>query len=413
MPITRSTDLTNSAVTNYQKVYLDLSIQRRETWGQFVDWQEPIPDDGGFGGTLDFPAFGELDPVETPLVEDADVVPDSITDFNVTVPPHEYGRAVAKTQVASFRSRVPLQRRLAEMVANDRINSIDRLIRRAVCGYGSNVPSYIVQPDGTTVMSNLAAQTAAHRVSWAFLTELRMYAKSVGIEPVDRSGNLVAVVHPLLEYDLLNLTTEFQNARYYRTDDTTLFEGEIGMAAGIRFIVSNAGRVHLGSGAATATAGSTTLAAPASAGSTTITVAAGTNIANGDYLTIGTVETGSVAPSENLEQVQVISGGGTTTLTIRGLGNGTSFGLRFDHAAGEAVVETANICDIPILGKNSLIGIYGARTGRYGQAIMKDGLDILDRIAYVGWYWYGGVARVEKRIILGRVAVSKWTIGYN
>lgn len=412
MPITRAADIPNSAVVNYQKAYLDLSLQRRETWGQFVDWQEPIPDDGGMGGTRDFPAFGELDPVETPLVEDADVVPDSITDYNVTVTPLEYGRAVARTQVAAFRSRVPLQRRLAEMVANDRINSVDRLIRRAVCGYGSSAPSFILQPDGTSVMANLAAQTAGHRISWSFLTELRMHAKAVGVEPIDRAGNLVAVVHPLLEYDLLNLT-EFQNARYYRTDDTTLFDGEIGQVAGIRFIISNSGRVHLGAGAATATPGTTTLSAPASAGATTITVASGSNIANGDYLTIGTVETATVAPSANLEQVQVLSGGGTTSLTIRGLGNGTSFGLRFDHAAGEPVVERANICSIPLLGRNSLIGLYSARTGRYGQAILKEGLDILDRIAYFGWYWYGGVARVEKRVILGRVAVSRWMIGYN
>lgn len=412
MPITRSTDLTNSAVTNYQKTFLDLSIQRRETWGQFVDWQEAVADDGGFGGTRDYPAFGELDPVETPLVEDADVIPDSITDYNVTVAPGEYGRAVARTQVAAFMSRVRLQERMARMVANDRINSIDRLIRRSVCGYGSSAPTYVVQPDGTTTMANLAAQNAAHRVSWSFLSELRLYAKVAGIEPVDRAGNLVAVVHPLLEYDLINLT-EFQNARYYRSDDTTIFQGEIGQVAGIRFIVSNAGRVHLGAGADTATSASTTLAAPASAGATTIIVASGANIANGDYLTIGTIETGSVAPSANLEQVQVLSGGGTPTLTIRGMGNGTSFGLRFDHAAGEAVEEQANICSIPLLGRNSLIGMYGARTGRYGQAIIKTGLDILDRIAYFGWYWYGGVARVEKQIILGRVAVSKWMIGYN
>ncbi len=406
MAITRSTDLTNSAVTNYRKEYLEISMQRREVFGQFVDWQEPVADDGGFGGTMDFPAYGELDPVEDPLTEDADVVPESITDYNVTVTPSEWGRAVAKTQVASFKSRVSLQRVMARMVANDRINSIDRLIRRAVCGRGSSYPTQTYMPNNLVAMVDLDATN--DRVTWAFLAELATRAAAQGIEPMD-GRNFVAVIHPLLHYDLLQLT-EFQNARYYRSDDTTLFEGEIGMAAGIRFVVTPQARIHLASGTPAQTA--TTLAASAAKGSTSVTVASATGLTAGDFIAIGTVETESVNPGANLEMVQ-ITGVSGTTLTVRGLGDGTGFGLRFDHAAGEAVTEAPSVADIPIIGRNSLIGVYGARTGRYGQAIMKEGLDILDRIAYFGWYWYGGVARVEKNLILGRVALTKQTIGYN
>lgn len=407
MAITRSSDLTNAAVTNYKKEYLELSLQRKEVWGQFVDWDDPIPDDGGFGGTRDILAFGELDPVETALVEDSDVTPEAITDYNVTVTPYEYGRAVGKTQVASFKSRVRLQQVMARMVANDRINSIDRLIRRAVCGRGSSYPTQTYMPNGNTAMSGLDATN--DKVTFDFIMELVTRAKAQGIEPMD-GNNFVAVIHPLLHYDLMKLT-EFVNARYYRSDDTTLFQGEVGQVGGLRIIVTPQGRIHPGSG--TAAQAATTLSAPAAKGATTITVAAGTGLANGDYIHIGTVETESTNPGSNLETVQIVSGGGTTSLTIRGLGDGTSFGLRFAHASGEAVTEAATVADIPIIGRNSLIGIYGARTGRYGEAIYKEGLDILDRIAYFGWYWYGGVARVEKNLILGRVATTMSVLGYN
>ena len=92
--------------------------------------------------------------------------------------------------------------------------------------------------------------------------------------------------------------------------------------------------------------------------------------------------------------------------------NNKSTGLMFDHANGEVVKETQNVCAVPIIGKNSLMGVYGSRTGRYGQSGFKTGLDILDRFGYVWWYWYGGVARVDRYLLLGKVAVKSYTLGY-
>jgi hypothetical protein len=151
----------------------------------------------------------------------------------------------------------------------------------------------------------------------------------------------------------------------------------------------------------------TTLSAAANAGATTVTVADATGIVAGNYITIGTVETESVSPGANLEQVMV-TGVNSTTLTVQGVGNGTNLGLRYAHASAEAVVEAYNVAGIPVLGKNSLLGAHSASTGRFGVPKYKEGLDLLDRVFYAGWYWYGGVARVERNILLGKVALSKW-----
>ena len=57
-------DLTNSAVTNYKREYMRLAAlpEYQPIHSQFVDWKETIPDKGGFGGTFDWPVYGNSIP---------------------------------------------------------------------------------------------------------------------------------------------------------------------------------------------------------------------------------------------------------------------------------------------------------------------------------------------------------------
>ena len=101
----------------------------------------------------------------------------------------------------------------------------------------------------------------------------------------------------------------------------------------------------------------------------------------------------------------------TDLVTIQGVGDGTNLGFRYAHAAGEPVTRNLNVAPIPVIGKNSLLGAYGSSCGKFGQPKFKQGLDLLDRVFYAGWYWYGGVTRVERNIMLGKVALSSYTTG--
>mgnify|MGYP007068789584 CR=1 FL=1 len=132
----------------------------------------------------------------------------------------------------------------------------------------------------------------------------------------------------------------------------------------------------------------------------------------GEYVTIGTLETESVKPGSKLEQV-LGTAVDTNTLTVRANGNNDGFGLRFNHASGEAVNVCYNVAAIPLIGKNSLIGVYGSDCGEYGVPKFRDDLDLLNRFDYYGWYWYGGVGVVQKRVVLGKCAVSRFVLGYN
>jgi len=402
--MTKTTDLSSSVVARYEKAYYLIAAQDPGIWAQFVQWQDPISAGNG-GSSYDYPIYGELDPVEDALTEDADVTPDSITDSNVTVTPTEYGKTVARTKKAELQSRVNLATVMGAQVAHNRIKSIDRILRRGACGRGSSMPTNTLPIAGSTMLG----LGASHTITWDFLQELNMHAESMGIEPVD-GDNFVAVIHPLLELDLKKLT-EWKSVGYYQAKDN-IYRGEVGMLGNVRFVKSRLGRVHLGAGALVSSGANTTLSGAVNRGATSFVVASASNISAGDYLTVGTQETESVNPGNNLEQV-LVTGVSSTTITIRANGVGGSFGLRFDHATSEAVRETYNVASIPIIGKNSLMGVYASETGKYGIPKMKTGLDLLDRFTYMGWYWYGGLGIVQKNMILGRVALSKWMLGYN
>ena len=318
------------------------------------------------------------------------------------------GQAVQFDGRLKYQSRTKLPQVMAELVTRNRVTSIDRVLRRGACGYGSTRPTMTQHLDGSVAMTSLASGDS---VTYAWLQELLMHAANMGIEPFD-SGGYVAIIPPALVYDIQQLT-EWKTVGYYQ-DKANIYADKVGKPftfGGITFIPSLMGRVYLGAG--TPAQAATTLSAAANRKATTVVVASASGLAVGDYITIGTLESESVSPGANLEQVK-ITGVNSTTLTIQGNAEGTSFGLRFDHAAGESVIEAVNVAAIPIIGKDSLLGVYGADVGKEGEQIGPDwSNDPMKRVSYWGWYWYGGLGVMQKRIMLGKCAVTKGQLGYN
>lgn len=418
MAMTVVADLGDSIHARYEKEYMLEAAKRPGVWGQFINWQPPIPEDAGNGSSFNFPMYGESDPAESVLTEDADVTPDSITDGTMALTPYEYGKAWAVSKLARYQSITNLPKVMAEIATRNRVQSIDRIIRRGAVGHGATVPTMTYYTGGNVAMSTLESHTAGDLVTYDFLCDLVTYAASTGLEPFDGLG-YTAVIHPILANEIQQLT-EWKSMGYYQ--DQSKLTGTLMRPftlAGITFVPSHEGRIHLGAGAATTVFNgstamtATTLNGAVNKGATQIIVASDTACSVGQYLTIGTKETASTSPGSNLEQVLVTGVGSTPTIDIRAMGVANDFGLRFDHAHGEAVACTGNVAAIPLLGRNSIIGIHGSDCGRYGKAVMKEGLDILGRFKYFGWYWYGGVATVQKRVILGRVPVTSGLMGYN
>lgn len=414
MALTKTSDLTNSIKTRYNKAYYLHASQKPGVFGQFIEWQEPYPEDGDGGSGEEYGVFGELDPADTALTEDQDVTPVALTDDNVSMTPGEYGKTIGTTKKARYQSRYNLPEVFGKVLASNRIKSIDRLMRRTIVGHGSSRPTNTIHIDASVAMTSLTGASGTDNVTFTFLQQLIAEAAAMDIEPYQGMG-YICPVHPLLAADIQALT-EWKTVGYYQKPD--IIFGALGPAftiAGITFVPTNMGRLYLGSG--TAVQAATYLDAAAAKGATTLYVHELTGLSVGNYVTVGTLETESVSPGSNLEQVLITAASGSSgsgNITVRANGLAEDWGLRFDHAASESVVEAYNVAAMPLFGKGSFIGKFGADSGQYGLTKSKiGGLDLLDRFSYFGWYWYGGIGIITKRVVLGKVSVSGWIKGYN
>ena len=159
-----------------------------------------------------------------------------------------------------------------------------------------------------------------------------------------------------------------------------------------------------GGGAANASAIETTLDGAVNALAKTIVVAANTNMDVGDWVMIGTHETGETHYATN-ERVQII-GIASTTITISG--EGANGGLRFDHASGVAVSNDDNVGTVVFGGPKSLAKVYDPNTGEYGKVLPPDRVGALKHIYQLGWKWYGQYERWnESWLLLKEVAFGR------
>jgi len=395
MGTTGITQLDDSVHTKYQSDYLVAAAQK-DVWGQFVDWEDPIQEGNG-GSTFTYLGYEEMndDDVNAKLPEAEDIEPTPLTDSSVTVTPYEYGRRVRLTRLVRFQSQTKVREIAAGIVGRNQANTVQKAIRRGVLG-----GSYVLYPTGCTARTDL--DTTSDLLGWSFLTQLAALAHSMGIEPWDSEGNFALVIHPAMMKDILGITEVKDTGKYQ--ESKIMFRGECANFAGFRFIKSLYGKLYLGGG--TAAQAATALTSATAAGATSVTVDTATGIAAGDILTIGTLESATV------EQCVIVSG--SNPYVVRGVGNGRgNTGLRWAHDAGEAVNEAANVAGLVVVGKNSIKGVYGADTGRFGKSVVKVGTDSLERFVSQGWLWYGGIGIVSNYVLRGEVACSQYIYGSN
>lgn len=399
-------ELTNSVKAKYMAEYL-LAAAGRSVWSQFVDWDTIIEGQGG--SSFKYVAYETMDSDDlgAKLPEKDDIEATSLKDSEITVTPYEYGRRVTLTHKVRFQSHVKTRQAAAKLVGQNMMDTVERAIRRGVLG-GTNV----FMPNNNVLRTELVVSDTASdndRPTFEFLSQLASMAQSMGIEPIGQ--DFVAVIHPAVEPDILGLT-EIKNIGYNFPEP--LYKGEVARLCGIRFVKSRYGRLYLGGGKVTGVA--TTLAAAESAGDTSINLTSITTpaIVAGDWITIGTLDptTGDTA---DLEQVQVTSiAGGATAVAIRGAGNGANnFGLKYDHPLGAVVNEATNAAAICLLGANSVKGVYGSDTGKFGKSVIKENIDSLNRLLSLGWFWYGGLGIVPKYVLRGEVACKQNIFGGN
>jgi hypothetical protein len=158
------------------------------------------------------------------------------------------------------------------------------------------------------------------------------------------------------------------------------------------------------------------------AGATACTVASGTSLAVGDYISIGTLEeagtlnTTTGVTSNRHEMVQLLSVS-TNDLTFIGVGtpdSATNTGCRFAHDTGVAVTEAYTVAAVPICGSESILGTYSEMFGKDPKHFEHPVITHAPGLLYdYGWQWYGGFTRHERALLVAEFAVGDGILGTN
>ena len=185
------------------------------------------------GASVKFTVFADLAAATTPLGEAEDVTPVSMSDSQVTVTLEEYGNATVTTAKLRASSFLPVDPVAAQAVGYNAGLSIDTIARTALQA-GSNV-----------IYATGGVDTAAARIDMDVDDTItaqdirRAVAQLRGANVPTIGGNYVGFIHPDVSYDLRGITdASGWRDSYKYTNAMPLYNGEIGMFEGVRFMES-------------------------------------------------------------------------------------------------------------------------------------------------------------------------------
>jgi N4-gp56 family major capsid protein len=185
------------------------------------------------GASVKFTVFADLAAATTALGEAEDVTPVAMSDAQVTVTLEEYGNATVTTAKLRASSFLPVDPVAANAVGYNAGLSIDTIARNAVQA-GTNViyaTGGAVAPTSRTTINTDDTLTAKDI--------RRAVAQLRGANVPTIGGNYVGFIHPDVSYDLRGITdASGWRDSYKYTNAMPLYNGEIGMFEGVRFMES-------------------------------------------------------------------------------------------------------------------------------------------------------------------------------
>jgi len=200
--------------------------------------------------TLRYARYADLSVSTTVLTEGTAPTDDALTISSEFFTAAQYGATVAVSDLANLDSPHDLISIAAERVAYKAVRSMDTLVRDSI---HANVKTDAIF--GATASATLTTNTANSAVAAAgvltgsFVKQMVARLKGSNV-PQFADGTYRCIIHPAQEYDLVSDTSVngWIESRKY-VDNTNLLTGEIGMFAGVRFIVSSDAKVYTTAGA--------------------------------------------------------------------------------------------------------------------------------------------------------------------
>ena len=394
MPQTTS-NLSNSLRTQYIETYKD-AADFEKLYDQFA---APVGKDMAQlekGTAVQVPFLSDMTPGVTAISQTTDVTPQQLRDAVATITPTSRGEALQWSQQLDIQTYTDYADQRLKALGKNMQESIELLA--LVAGLQGGLLNR-----ATSTRAGLDAGTAGHRLTDIVMSEIETWLMTLKCPPMLMPGGgerkWIGLMPPAVYHDLRQATNILAVGQYQKERIVLNFElGEVGP---FKLIVSPWAKVFGSAGAANASVVATTIAASATANrqlDKQIEVASATNITSGDFLTIGTVETGNTFFPTN-ERVRVSSAYVSGT-TIDIIGEGANGGLRFDHAVAQTVSNADSVFPVLFGGPMSLAKVYATEVGEYGKMGDPQVNGLLDQFQSIGWKYFGGYGRWSESYVL-------------
>lgn len=234
--VTTDGDLSVEMKTFYDMTLIDEASANlvHDQFGQ----KRPIP--SGSGKTIEFRKFASLPKALTPITEG--VTPDgkTLSASNITATVAQYGDFITQSDVLELTALDNTILEATKLLGKQAGLTLDTVTRNII-NAGTNV-TYAdkIGADGseTAVTSRDGLDTSA--VLTVKVVQ-KVVAKLKGQNAPKINGSYVAIIHPYNAYQLMQ-DKDWKYPHQY-VDTKNIYEGEIGMIAGVRFVESTEAKV--------------------------------------------------------------------------------------------------------------------------------------------------------------------------
>lgn len=394
MGIETVSTLSNSVRARYIEDYLD-AVEAEKLYDQFAMPVGKNMEQLKRGSSVNVPFLADMEPGTSAIPEDTDISPQTLKDALASITPTSRGEALQASEKLLIQAYTDYGQKMHARVGKNMMESID-LLAQAAAVQGSLV-------ERASARAAMDAGTSTDRASDAEFSSVQSLLLSMKVPgfKFDGGESWGAIMHPYVFHDIREGGNVDSIGLYQ--DKGIHLNFELGKIGPFKLIVSPWAKVFYGAGADNGSNVATTLANAEEALDKEIEVAADTNIAAGQWLTIGTEETANTHYPKN-ERVKVASISGTTVTIV---GEGANGGLRFDHASGVAVRNADSVYTITYGGPSSLAKLFATEIGEYGQVVGPKRTGNLDQFITLGWKFYGNYGRIaENRLVRGEYSVS-------
>ena len=231
---------TDSGLSVENKTYYDMTLideaQANLVHDQFAQ-KRPIPKNGG--KKIEFRKFASLPKALTPLTEG--VTPDgkklSVTKIEAEVA--QYGDYIVQSDVLELTSIDNTIVEATKILGRQAGLTLDTITRN-IMQSGTNV-YYCPKADGTAVTSRANLDDTCKLTVDVVNRVVAMMKKN---NAPKINGDYVAIIHPLVAYDLMSDERWIESHKYAQPEN--LYNGELGKIGGVRFIESSEAKVYDG-----------------------------------------------------------------------------------------------------------------------------------------------------------------------